>query len=68
MAKKEGVLYPYLGNVDGHKYENTYCPSCGEKLIQRYGHYMLRYKITAANKCPKCSTHIPITGEYMGKR
>jgi len=68
MAKKEGVLYPYIGNVDGHKYENTYCPNCGEKLIQRYGPYMLRYKITATNKCPKCSTNIPITGEYMGKR
>lgn len=68
MAKKEGVLYPYLGNVDGHKYENTYCPGCGEKLILRYGPYILRYRITAANKCSKCSTYIPITGEYMGKR
>jgi len=67
MARKEGILYPYIGNVDGHKYENTYCPNCGEKLIQRYGYYVLRYKITKSNKCPKCSTIIPITGKYVGK-
>lgn len=67
MARKEGVLYPYIGNVDGHKYENTYCPNCGEKLIQRYGYYVLRYNITESNKCPKCSTAIPITGKYLGK-
>ena len=36
MAKKAGVLYPYIGNVSGHKYENTYCPNCGEKLVQRW--------------------------------
>jgi pyruvate formate lyase activating enzyme len=65
MAKKEGVLYPYIGNVNGHKYENTYCPNCGEKLIGRYGCYVLKYTITKDKKCPKCGTQIPITGEYL---
>jgi len=64
MAKKAGVLYPYIGNVSGHKFENTYCPDCGEKLIQRYGYYVLKYRITKEKKCPKCATQIPITGEY----
>lgn len=66
MAKKAGVLYPYIGNVSGHKYENTYCPSCGEKLVQRYAYYVVRYKITEEKKCPKCGTRIPITGQYIG--
>jgi len=66
MAKKAGVLYPYIGNVAGHKYENTYCPNCGEKLIQRYEYYVLQYKITKEKKCPKCATSIPMTGEYCG--
>jgi pyruvate formate lyase activating enzyme len=64
-AKKAGVLYPYVGNVDGHKYENTYCPNCGEKLVKRYGHYILKYGITKDKKCPKCGISIPLTGEYI---
>lgn len=63
-AKKAGVLYPYVGNVDGHKYENTYCPNCGEKLVRRYGYRILKYAITKDKKCPKCGLQIPITGEY----
>ena len=65
MAKKEGVLYPYLGNVEGHKYENTHCPKCGELLIQRLGCTIVKYKITDDNKCPKCSQPIPITGKRI---
>ncbi|MEM3459370.1 MAG: AmmeMemoRadiSam system radical SAM enzyme [Candidatus Bathyarchaeia archaeon] len=68
LAKKAGVLYPYIGNVGGHKYENTYCPNCGEKLIQRYEYYVLQYKITKEKKCPRCATFIPIMGEYCGKQ
>jgi pyruvate formate lyase activating enzyme len=68
MAKKAGVLYPYIGNVEGHKYENTYCPNCGETLIQRHGYYVLQYKIKKGNKCPRCGTRIPITGAYTPNR
>jgi len=63
MAKKAGVLYPYMGNVDGHKYENTYCPNCGEKLVRRYGYRIQKYTITKDRKCPSCGMQIPITGE-----
>jgi pyruvate formate lyase activating enzyme len=68
MAKKAGVLYPYIGNVSGHKYENTYCPNCGEKLIQRYEYYVLQYRLSEEKRCPKCATVIPITGEYCGRK
>ena len=64
MAKKAGVLYPYVGNVDGHKYENTYCPNCREKLVRRYEYRILKYTITKNKKCPSCGMQIPITGEY----
>jgi pyruvate formate lyase activating enzyme len=64
MAKKNGVLYPYIGNVSGHKYENTYCPNCGERLIQRYGYYVVKYAIKRDNKCPRCGLEIPIRGKY----
>jgi pyruvate formate lyase activating enzyme len=65
IAKKAGVQYPYVGNVSGHRYENTYCPNCGEKLVRRYGCYILKYAITKDKRCPKCGTHIPITGEHV---
>lgn len=66
MAKKAGVLYPYIGNVAGHKYENTYCPGCGEVLIKRYGYSILKYAVADDKKCPRCRTEIPMTGEYLG--
>ncbi|MGQ9539222.1 MAG: AmmeMemoRadiSam system radical SAM enzyme [Candidatus Bathycorpusculaceae bacterium] len=66
MAKKAGVLYPYLGNVAGHKCENTYCPQCGKLLIKRYGYSVLKYAVTDDKKCPKCGAEISVTGEYLG--
>jgi len=67
MAKKAGVLYPYLGNVQGHKYENTYCPNCGEALIKRLGYTIVQYKVTNDKKCSKCRQLIPITGRHIRK-
>ena len=65
-AKKAGVRYPYLGNVPGHRYENTYCPKCGELLIKRYSHSVIEYKIRD-KKCSKCGEEIPIAGRYVKK-
>lgn len=67
-AREAGVLYPYLGNVRGHKYENTYCPRCGETLIQRFGYIIVTYKIASDKKCLKCGQSIPITGKHTLKR
>jgi pyruvate formate lyase activating enzyme len=53
MARKEGILYPYLGNVPGHEYEHTYCPKCREKLVRRLGYTILTYKVTSDKKCQK---------------
>ncbi len=61
-AKERGVQYPYLGNVLGHRYENTYCPNCGETVIKRNGHRVLKYGIGKDKKCGKCGNMIPITG------
>ena len=68
MAKKAGVQYPYIGNVPGHKYENTYCPRCGELLIKRFGYTIVKYRVTSKKRCPKCGQRIPIVGEYTKRR
>jgi len=67
MAKRGGVLYAYIGNVRGHRYENTYCPNCGEPLVKRLGYTIVRYNLTAMNECPKCRASIPVTGRYVKK-
>jgi pyruvate formate lyase activating enzyme len=67
MAKKAGIQYPYIGNIFGHKYENTCCPNCGQTLIQRFGYSVRRYTITENKQCPKCGQAIPIRGNYVRK-
>ncbi len=59
IAKRKGILYPYLGNVPGHKYENTYCHNCGELLIKRLGYKVLKINIENG-RCPRCKVKVPI--------
>jgi pyruvate formate lyase activating enzyme len=58
IAKTEGLHYPYIGNVPGNKAENTYCPGCGEILIERYGYRIGQNKIVDG-KCAGCGVAIP---------
>jgi pyruvate formate lyase activating enzyme len=66
-ARMAGARFPYIGNVPGHRYENTFCPECGELLIKRYGPRILRYRLTENKRCPKCGAEIPIVGRYTRK-
>ena len=61
-AKKQGLNYVYLGNVPHDTYENTYCPTCGTLLIERYGFSSLIQNIEN-NRCKKCKKIIPIIGK-----
>jgi pyruvate formate lyase activating enzyme len=36
IGKRAGLHYVYVGNVMDADRESTYCPECGEKLIQRH--------------------------------
>ena len=64
VAKETGLNYIYLGNVPGHRYENTYCPGCQELVIKRYGFDIIRWNLTADMKCPKCGRQIAIKGKF----
>lgn len=63
IGMEEGLDYVYVGNVPGHPYENTHCPSCSRLLIGRYGFDVTRYEITQDKRCPNCQAEIPIIGE-----
>ncbi len=53
IARDVGIEYVYAGNVWGHRYENTFCPNCGELLIAREGFYVLRINLEG-DRCPAC--------------
>jgi len=58
IGKDEGLWYVYLGNVPGHRHENTFCHRCGELLIERQVFDVIRNRIED-DKCPGCKTLIP---------
>jgi pyruvate formate lyase activating enzyme len=56
---KKNLNYVYLGNVPGHKFENTYCPNCGSLLIERIG-FVSNVVGLEEKKCKKCGKKINI--------
>ena len=62
-AKEAGLDYAYIGNVPGHPYENTYCPSCNELVIKRYSFEITKWNLTKDMRCPVCGHDIPIKGK-----
>ncbi len=58
IAKEEGLHYVYVGNVPGNDWEDTFCPSCSKKIVDRYGYRILDYRITPEGKCEYCGTRI----------
>ena len=57
-AMAEGCRFVYTGNMPGGKGESTYCPSCGERVIDRYGFTIMKNRLKKG-ACPKCKTPIP---------
>ena len=58
VAEKVGLKYVYIGNVPGHPAENTYCPDCGNLLIERIG-YTIKQNNIVAGICKFCGRSIP---------
>ncbi|MFQ6074778.1 MAG: AmmeMemoRadiSam system radical SAM enzyme [Candidatus Bathyarchaeia archaeon] len=65
IALDAGLNYVYVGNVPGHVFENTYCPRCGELLIERDIFSVISYRITSDRRCPKCGDEILIIGRLV---
>ncbi len=55
IGKKAGLYYVYMGNVPVHG--DTYCPDCGELLIDRTG-YSVTINRLEDGRCPKCGRKI----------
>jgi len=65
IGREAGLAFVYLGNVGGHRLENTYCPGCGTLLVERWG-----LRVTASRldrgRCPHCGREVP--GVWVGCR
>ncbi len=61
IGAEAGLRFIYAGNLPGRvgKWEHTWCPGCGELLIERFGYQILRQRIGADGRCPSCAATIP---------
>lgn len=58
IAKEEGLRYVYIGNVPGHKSENTFCPNCQKVIIERIQYHIRKIELQG-DRCKFCGTPIP---------
>jgi pyruvate formate lyase activating enzyme len=54
----EGLQFVYPGNIPGDDGESTFCPTCGKRVIQRWG-FIVRSMDVRDGKCGFCGGRIP---------
>jgi pyruvate formate lyase activating enzyme len=61
IGRESGLRFVYAGNLPGRvgTLEHTHCPTCGERVITRYGYLIQDYRVTADGGCPRCAAAIP---------
>ncbi len=61
IGREAGLRFIYAGNLPGRvgRWENTYCPSCDELLVERHGYLVQRVKITQSGTCSTCHKSVP---------
>jgi pyruvate formate lyase activating enzyme len=58
LATAAGLKYVYIGNVPGNRRENTFCGSCGKKIVGRYGFQITEYHLQNGS-CEYCGKPVP---------
>jgi len=57
IALEQGMHFPFVGNVPGHPGNHTYCPGCGEPVVERVGFFVKTLRIKDG-RCKSCSREI----------
>lgn len=57
IAEEAGLKYIYIGNVRESQSNSTYCPHCGEMLVERQGYFVVKNSVKGG-KCPSCEGKI----------
>ncbi len=58
VAREEGLHYAYIANVPEHPGKHTYCPDCGQALIERVG-YITDVVGLEDGRCGQCGHTVP---------
>ncbi len=58
IARARGLRYVYTGNVHDREGSSTWCPGCGERLIERDWYVLGDWKLKR-NRCAVCGDKIP---------
>jgi AmmeMemoRadiSam system radical SAM enzyme/AmmeMemoRadiSam system protein B/AmmeMemoRadiSam system protein A len=61
IARAAGLNYVYVGNVYDVAHQSTYCPHCGQMVIERDWHEIGQYHLEG-NRCRHC--HGAVTGHF----
>ena len=57
IALSCGINYSFINNMPDHPGEDTYCPKCKKKIIDRQGYYVLENNLISG-KCKYCGLDI----------
>jgi len=57
-AQQAGLKFVYISRVSDHEAENTFCPACGEKIIDRLG-FVIEEVNMVDGRCAYCDEEIP---------
>ncbi len=58
IAKEQGLLHVYTGNVHDAEGDTTSCAACGSSLIVRDWYVLEQYRVTADGACPDCAAAV----------
>jgi pyruvate formate lyase activating enzyme len=58
IALGNGVRFAYTGNVVDPAGQSTWCPGCGESLIERYGYALGAWNLTPEATCASCGSRV----------
>jgi AmmeMemoRadiSam system radical SAM enzyme len=57
IARRAGIKYAYTGNVDDVKHQSTYCPSCGQCVIERNWYDLSKWYLRG-DQCAHCGAKV----------
>jgi pyruvate formate lyase activating enzyme len=58
LAMEAGLHFVYTGNVHDREGGTTFCPGCGQPVIERDWYEIPAYRLTDDGGCPHCGTRI----------
>jgi len=61
IGLEAGLHYVYTGNIPGDNGEHTFCPQCGEVLIERFG-FSIKWRHLTGGHCRRCGAAIAGVG------